>query len=185
MAPWKAPGSDGIPADLLQHCKSCLLPLLHNILVKCWRESILPKDMCDAKIITYKNKGTRSDCSNHRRILLGIGGKTFVCVFHPRLQKLAERVYPESQCGFRSKRFTTDMIFCVRQLQEKCNEQNVPLYSVGKMLLENINCHYFKTNEGKWKLHASYFISKPHKTITQSSLQYAILKQQLLAQFVL
>ena len=35
MAPWKVPGSDGIPADLLQHCKSCLLPLLHEILVKC------------------------------------------------------------------------------------------------------------------------------------------------------
>ena len=35
MAPWKAPGSDGIPAELLQHCKSCLLSLLHDILVKC------------------------------------------------------------------------------------------------------------------------------------------------------
>ena len=46
----------------------------------------------------------------------------------PRIQKLAERVYPESQCGFRSKRSTTDMIFSVRQLQEKCNEQNMPLY---------------------------------------------------------
>ena len=35
------------------------------------------------------------------------------------------------------------------------------------------------------KLHASYFISKPHKTITQSIFQCAILHQQLLAQFVL
>ena len=51
MAPWKAPGSDGILADLLQHCKSCLFPLLHEILVKCWREVMVPQDMCDAKII--------------------------------------------------------------------------------------------------------------------------------------
>ena len=50
---------------------------------------------------------------------------------------------------------------------------------------EHINCNYFKTNEGKWKFHALYFISKPHKTITQSSFQYAILQQQLFAQFVL
>ena len=130
MAPWKAPGSDGIPADLLQHCKSCLLPLLHDILIKCWREGMVPQDMRDAKIITlYKNKGTRSDCNNHRGIsLLGVAGKAFARVVLPRLQKLAERVYPESQCGFRSKRSTTDMIFSVRQLQEKCNEQNVPLY---------------------------------------------------------
>ena len=47
MAPWKAPGSDGIPVDLL-----CLSPLLHDILVKCWREGMVPQDMCDAKIIT-------------------------------------------------------------------------------------------------------------------------------------
>ena len=54
MALWKAPGSDGISADLLQHCKSCLLPLLHDFLVKCWREDMVPQDMCDAKIITLQ-----------------------------------------------------------------------------------------------------------------------------------
>ena len=52
MAPWIAPGSDGIPADLLQHCKPCLLPLLQDILVKFWREDMVPQDMCDAKIMT-------------------------------------------------------------------------------------------------------------------------------------
>ena len=51
IAPWKAPGSDGITADFLQHCKSCLLPLLHDILVKCWRARMVPQDMHDAKII--------------------------------------------------------------------------------------------------------------------------------------
>ena len=67
MSPWKAPGSDGIPADLLQHCKSWLLPLLHDILVKCWREDMVPQDMCDAKIISlYKNKGIRSEWNNYR-----------------------------------------------------------------------------------------------------------------------
>ena len=86
--------------------------------------------MRDANIIAlYKNKGSRSDCNNHKGIsLLGITGKAFARVILPRLQKLAERVYPESQCGFRSQRSTTDMIFSVRQLQEKCKEQNVPLY---------------------------------------------------------
>ena len=33
---------------------------LHEILVKCWRESMVPQEMRDAKIITlYKNKGLR------------------------------------------------------------------------------------------------------------------------------
>ena len=39
-------------------------------------------------------------------------------------------VVPETQCGFRSNRSTVDMIFCLRQLQEKCIEQVRPLYSV-------------------------------------------------------
>ena len=35
---------------------------------------------------------------------------------------------PETQCGFCSNRSTVDMIFCLRQLQEKCIEQDRPLY---------------------------------------------------------
>lgn len=44
------------------------------------------------------------------------------------LQKVAERVYPESQCGFRAERSTVNMIFSLHQLQEKCREQQKPLY---------------------------------------------------------
>ena len=43
---------------------------------------------------------------------------------------LAERNLPESQCGFRPNRSTVDMVFAVRQVQEKCMEQNINLYSV-------------------------------------------------------
>ena len=60
--------------------------------------------MRDAKIVTlYKTKGERSDCNNYRGIsLLCIVGKVYARVLLVRLQKLAERVYPESQCGFRA-----------------------------------------------------------------------------------
>ena len=88
----------------------------------------MPQDMCDAKTL-YNKKGARSDCNNHRGIfLLSIAGKTFSRVILPRLKKFAERVYSESQCEFRSQRSTTDIIFSVRQLQEKFKEQNVPFY---------------------------------------------------------
>ncbi|XP_076036403.1 uncharacterized protein LOC143022188 [Oratosquilla oratoria] len=40
----------------------------------------------------------------------------------------SKRVYPEAQCGFRAERSTIDMIFSLRQLQEKCREQRRPLY---------------------------------------------------------
>ena len=90
----------------------------------------VPQDMRDAKIVTlYKNKGDRSDCNNYHGIfLLSIVRKVFARVVLARLQVLADRVYPESQCGFRAERSTVDMIFSVRQLQEKCREQQMPLY---------------------------------------------------------
>ena len=126
----KAPGSDGIPPDLIKECKGSLLTPLHNILCLCWKEGTIPQDLRDAKITTiYKNKGDRSDCNNYRGIsLLNIVGKAFARVALIRLQALADRIYPESQCGFRSERSTIDMIFSLRQLQEKCREQRVPLY---------------------------------------------------------
>ena len=37
-------------------------------------------------------------------------------------------MYPESQCGFRAGRSTTDMIFAERQLQEKSREQRRQLH---------------------------------------------------------
>ncbi|XP_063595009.1 uncharacterized protein LOC134771986 [Penaeus indicus] len=41
---------------------------------------------------------------------------------------IAEDHLPETQCGFRTNRGTTDMVFVLRQLQEKCREQNKGLY---------------------------------------------------------
>ena len=130
LACGKAPGTDGIPPDLIKLCKSTLLQSLHYTLCQCWREGGVPQDMKDAKIVTlYKNKGDRSDCNNYRGIsLLSIVGKVYARVVLARLQQLAERVYPESQCGFRAERSTVDMIFSLRQLQEKCREQQKPLY---------------------------------------------------------
>ena len=130
LASGKAPGSDGIPPDLLKHCKTTLLHSLHVLLCQCWQEGAVPQDMRDAKIITlFKNKGERSDCNNYRGIsILSVIGKVFAKVILIRLQKLAERVYPKSQCGFRAGRSTIDMVFSLRQLQEKCREQQMPLY---------------------------------------------------------
>lgn len=99
-------------------------------MVKCWSEGAVPQDMRDAKIVTlFKNKGERSDCNNYRGIsLLSIVGKVIARVMLVRLQVLAELVYPESQCGFRKNRSTIDMVFSLRQLQEKCREQHQPLF---------------------------------------------------------
>ena len=130
LAIGKAPGSNNIPPDLIKHCKTTLLYPLYEVLCQCWREGAVPQDMRDAKIITlYKNKGERSNCNNYRGIsLLFIIGKVYTWVLLIHLQKLAEHVYPESQCGFQAERSTVDMVFSLCQLQEKCREQQMPMY---------------------------------------------------------
>ena len=130
LACGKAPGNDAIPPEVIKQGKPALLPHLHELLSLCWKEGSVPQDMRDAKIVTlFKNKGDRSVCDNYRGIsLLSIVGKIFARVVLSRLQVIADRVYPETQCGFRAGRSTIDMVFSVRQLQEKCREQNQPLY---------------------------------------------------------
>ncbi|XDV29424.1 hypothetical protein PO909_032554 [Leuciscus waleckii] len=111
--------------------KPALLEPLHDLLCLCWREGMMPHDMRNVKIITlYKNKGDRRDCNNYRGIsLLCVVGKVFARVIRGEQRKvLADRIYPVSQCGFRAKRGTVDMIFSVRQLQEKCRELQMPLF---------------------------------------------------------
>ena len=44
------------------------------------------------------------------------------------LTYVVDTVVPESQCGFRRARRTTDMIFVARLLQEKCREQHRDLF---------------------------------------------------------
>ena len=126
----KTPGKDGIPTEVIKSSKSTLLVLHHKLLTQCWKEGSVPQDMRDYNIITlYKNKGNHSNCNNYHGIsLLSIIATLFACILLHRLQILADRIYPESQCGFCSKRSTMGMIFSLCQLQEKCREQSQPLY---------------------------------------------------------
>ena len=91
----------------------------------CWDTECLPQDFKDAVIVTvYKKKGQGSECGNHRGIsLLATAGKILAKIILNRIKTISEEVLPESQCGFRAGRSTTDMIFTLRQLQQKAIEQ--------------------------------------------------------------
>ena len=94
-----------------------------------WESEQVPKDLKDAVVIIIFKKGNRNACGNHRGIsLLSIAGKIFARILLNRLQVVAEEILPESQCGFRQARGTTDMIFCARQVQEKSREQQKPRF---------------------------------------------------------
>ena len=130
LASWKAPCNYWIPREWLKHCKTTLLRSLHEVLCQCCHDGAIPQDIGDSKIITlYKNKGEGNNINNYRGISqLSIVDEIFARVILIRLQKLTECICPESQCGFRAERSTVNMVFSIRQLHEKCREQQMPLY---------------------------------------------------------
>ncbi|XP_068082254.1 ras GTPase-activating-like protein IQGAP1 [Anabrus simplex] len=98
------------------------------LIVKIWNTETIPPDHRDALIVMIFKKGDRTDCGNYRGItLLSVAGKIPARILSNRLVPLAEDCLPETQCGFRPNRSTTDVIFCARQMQEKCKE-HLPLY---------------------------------------------------------
>ena len=122
-----AAGIDGVPPGLWKEGGPALHRKLHELLVCCWEKGKLPSYLRDAVIVTlYKNKVEESDFSNYLEITqLSIIGKILVHVLLNRLvTTIAEDYLPETQCGFRANKGTTDMMFVLRQLQEKSREQN-------------------------------------------------------------
>ena len=83
------------------------------------------QDFRDSYIINlFKNKGSAAECGNYRGIsLLSICEKILAKVMATRLLKYVDQILPETQSGFRPKRGTTDLIFILKQLQEKAKEQ--------------------------------------------------------------
>ena len=119
-----------------------------------WTSGTRPgwQDLRDAVIVSlYKNKGEKSDCSNYRGItLLSIAGRIMTRVFLNRLiPMIAQQSTPESQCGLRSNRGTVDMIFVLRQIQEKCREQNMGLYATFVDLTKAFDT---VSRDGLWKI---------------------------------
>ncbi|VDL91286.1 unnamed protein product [Schistocephalus solidus] len=90
-----------------------------------WHQGQVPQEFKDATIVhIYKRKGNRQLCNNHRGIsLLNIARKIFTRILLNSLNgHLEQGLLPESQCGYRRHRWTIDMIFAARQLQDKYQE---------------------------------------------------------------
>ena len=129
----KTPGKDGIPAEVYKTLGTSAFRAFHDVLSTIWEKEDMPADLRDATIVAlYKNKGAKTDCGNYRGIsLLSIAGKILARILLNRLiVSVSEHNLPEAQCGFRPGRSTVDMVFAVRQVQEKCIEQQIDLYAV-------------------------------------------------------
>ncbi|BHF59450.1 hypothetical protein SprV_0100240700 [Sparganum proliferum] len=148
----KAPGSDAVLAEVCKHGIPHLMDHLTALFQEMWRQVEVPQDFKDATIVHLcKRKGNLQLCDNHCDIsLLNIAGKIFARILLNRPNNhLEESLLPESQCGFRRHRGTTDMIFAARQLPEKCQEMRTHLYSTFVDLTKAFDT---VNREGLWKI---------------------------------
>ena len=79
--------------------------LLTDLLRIVWKEERVRQELVDAMLIPIPRKGNLKCCDNWRGIsLLEVLGKVVARGVQNRLQKLAEKLLPESQYGFRKGR---------------------------------------------------------------------------------
>ena len=158
----KAPGGDGITAEVWKYGGANLSNRLHRWIIKVWEEGHVPQAWKDSNIVTIYKKGDRTECGNYRGIsLLSAAGKIFARSLLNRLSShITPKVVPESQCGFRSM-----MIFCLRQLQEKCIEQDRPLYIV---FVDFTKAFDTVGRTGLWQLLKKYGCPEKFSTMIES-----------------
>ena len=89
----KAPGGDGISAEVWKHGGDNLFSRLHLLITNACEVGSVPQAWKGASIVTIYKKGDRTDCGNYRGIsLLSIAGKIFVRIL---LNRLSTHIIPE------------------------------------------------------------------------------------------
>nr|VZI46112.1 unnamed protein product [Spirometra erinaceieuropaei] len=93
----KAPGEDGIPAEIFKSCVDTLAPWLHEVIERAWRDEVVPDDW-------------------GLGILVPILKKVFAIVLLRRFLAVRDSRTRPNQAGFRAGRGCADRIFTLRRI---------------------------------------------------------------------
>jgi hypothetical protein len=122
----KAAGVDSITAELLKNGAPNLVDALHTVIQQAWTGETLPRSWTEGVLCPVYKKGGKLDCKNYRRIcLLNVTYKVFAKILYDCLLPHANTAFQHYQAGFQSGKSTTDELFALPQILEKCNEFNI------------------------------------------------------------
>ena len=115
----KAPGQDGIPAEVYKSATGIASPWLHEVIAQVWRTESVPQDWRDAVIVPFHKKGDKKSCANYRGIsLTDVAAKIFAILLLRRFHQQRDARTRPNQAGFRPGRGSIDQIFCLRRTLE-------------------------------------------------------------------
>ncbi|XP_062707776.1 uncharacterized protein LOC134288081 [Aedes albopictus] len=125
----KAAGKDGIAAELIKMGPEKLATCLHQLVVKIWETEQLLEEWKEGIICPIHKKGDKLMCENFRAItVLNAAYKVLSQIIFRRLSPKVNEFVGSYQAGFIDGRSTTDQIFTVRQILQKCREYQVPTH---------------------------------------------------------
>jgi hypothetical protein len=67
---YKSPGSDQIPAELIQAGGEILLSEIHKLINSVWNKEVFLDQWKESSIVPIHKKGDKTDCNNYRGISL-------------------------------------------------------------------------------------------------------------------
>jgi hypothetical protein len=116
MARGKAPGPDGIPADLLLESET-VVQVYTSLLNKCYKQLRIPTEWKEANIIPVFKKGNKLEAKNYRPIALCCTSRR---IYEKLIAKsLNHYQLSNQQGGFRPKRSTIHQIWTLHNTLQK------------------------------------------------------------------
>jgi hypothetical protein len=98
---YKSPGSDQIPAELIQAGGNILLFVIYKLINSVWNKEELPDQWKESIILPVHKKGDKTDCNNYRGISLqSTSYKIFSNILLSRLRPHIDEIIVDHQCGF-------------------------------------------------------------------------------------
>ena len=116
----KAPGLDGIPAELLKHTGEAGMKALLYLCTKIWETCTWPDEWKLQEFVMLYKKGNAKECGNYRTIaLISHASKILLIIILNRIKIKVEQELSDCQAGYQSNRGTIDMLFSLQLLIEK------------------------------------------------------------------
>ena len=131
----KAPGQDGIPADLLKLAVAeeptpmgnAFLAVLNHM----WKSSTIPSAWRNSTVVSIPKKGDLTDMGNYRGIsLMAAALKVLMVVLSTRLNGAFEKegIFSKAQAGFRRKEECVTQSACLLEITKRRKLMGLPTY---------------------------------------------------------
>ncbi|KAH7707537.1 reverse transcriptase, partial [Aphelenchoides avenae] len=127
----KAPGPDGVTAEMLKAGGPELWKRISKLFTHCMRHRKIPLKWKESRTVLLYKKGDPEDLKNYRPIcLLPVMYKLFTKVVLNRISAKLDAAQPVEQAGFRSGFSTMDHLQTINQIQERTREKGLRLYLI-------------------------------------------------------